>query len=94
MLGAAPVTNGEVEDGDKDERREENVNRGEEVKEIVHSLRDGGRLIRYDLEPLPHSVQSPLRFWISDFARNANPARISSGNATDHRNLTTPKLNP
>src|ERR1019366_4092837 len=60
MLRPAAVTQREVKDGEKDDGSEEEVNRGEEVKEIVHPVRDGGRLVRYDLEPLPHAVQSPL----------------------------------
>src|ERR1022692_2365655 len=69
MLRPAAVTQREVKDGEKDDGGEEEVNRGEEVIEIGYPLRDGGRLIRYDLEPLPHADQSPLPvldfgFWV------------------------------
>ena len=46
LLGAPPVADGEVEDRAENQQREEDRHRQQEVQQVVHVGREGGRLFR------------------------------------------------
>jgi hypothetical protein len=56
LLRTPPVSDGEIEDGEKNERGEKQIDRGQEVVKMINATRDGGGLIGPYGEPLPHSV--------------------------------------
>ena len=55
FLPSGAGNDGEIEDGEKDERGEKQIDRGEEVVKMIDAPRDGGGLIRPYGEPLPHA---------------------------------------